>query len=236
MHPVLAHSMFAEVLFPRDAVQGSLRELDELRLERVMRLTLPPQAALGSFPFVIFDFETTGLDSQIDEIVEIGGLRVDPPPRSGGAGAPAQVFESLVRPAQAMTHTSTLVTKISQEMLQHAPPIAAVLPKFLEFIDGAVLIAHNAEFDAAFLRTAAQRQGTVLDYPILCTLKLARHLLPNLESRSLDHLAQHYGLQFEARHRSIGDAKVTLAVLESMLASRRDRFAVWQDLHEFRVA
>ena len=92
-----------------------------------------------------------------------------------------------------------------------------VIDKFLQFIKGSVLIAHNAEFDASFLRAACDKHQWDFHSPIYCTLKMARELLPNLERRTLDALAEHYGLSFSSRHRSIGDAEVTAQVFANML-------------------
>ena len=106
---------------------------------------------------------------------------------------------------------------------------------FFRFIDGAILVAHNADFDWAFLRNGAARLGYQLSWPCFCTLKLARALLPQLESKNLDSLAKHFSLDFEARHRAIGDCKVTHGVLMGLLTGATPPLITWQDLQPYAV-
>ena len=127
------------------------------------------------------------------------------------------------------------LTGISNEMLENQPSIDSALPKFLKFIEGSILVAHNATFDMAFLKAEVYRLGFDLEWSAFCSLKLARELLPELESKSLDSLAKHYQLEFEARHRSIGDVKVTIEFLEKILAEKGQHLSTWKDLKAFQV-
>jgi DNA polymerase III epsilon subunit-like protein len=88
----------------------------------------------------------------------------------------------------------------------------------------------------AFLKHACNRLGYQIEWSCFCTLKLARQLLPDLESKNLDSLAQHYGLSFAARHRSIGDCEVTGAVLNSLLRGEGAGLQQWKDFSPFQVA
>ena len=97
-------------------------------------------------------------------------------------------------------------------------------------------MAHNAAFDAGFINQACQRLDIELSWPVFCSLKLARDLLPDLERKNLDTLAEHYGLSFESRHRSIGDVKVTTGVLLEMLQNEGEHIVSWQDMAPFTVA
>lgn len=222
----LQHSMFHEVFFP---TQKSEQSEQDLFLSKLLRFQAPENAAIREQTLVIFDFETTGLDSKRDQIIEIGALRVE-------KGVVTDEFSSLIQVDQKLDETIVKITGITDEMLEGQPRIEEVLGAFLDFIQGAILVAHNADFDMGFLRSASEKQGYQLDWPCFCTLKMARQVLPELESKNLDTLAKHYGLEFEARHRSIGDCKVTSAVLQGMLAEQKDNLRNWEDLKSFAVS
>jgi DNA polymerase III epsilon subunit family exonuclease len=219
--------MFQEVLFPPEGGQGN-KESSELKLEKVMRFAPNLATSIVTSPLVIFDFETTGLDHQNDHIIEIGGLKTI-------NGEIVEEFSALIESPVALSEVVTQITGITSDMLVGMPRIDEVLPKFLNFIEGTILVAHNAEFDMSFLRNACLRQGIQLNWPSFCTLKLARALLPDLESKNLDTLAEHYGLTFEARHRSIGDCKVTSAVLQAMLSEHGNSYNQWGALQSYAV-
>lgn len=163
--------------------------------------------------FVIFDLETTGLSLEKDAIVEIGALRV-----VDGVIVPEERFESLVRPLTAsgdpfpIPWQASRVHGITDQMVSSAPPLAEVLPQFLEFVGGAGVVAHNIAFDSGFMRVAAQRHGlTWSPAPQLCTVQLSRRAFPRERSHNLDALSQRLGLSFAegGRHRSFGDVQVT---------------------------
>lgn len=225
----LHHSMFYDVFFSEDDSSNEQQD-HQLFLKKVLRFQAPAHSPVNTSRLVIFDFETTGLDFQRDQIIEIGGLLTE-------NGRIVDEFSSLIKPDQPLSETIVKITGITDAMLKDKPSIDQVLPDFLKFIEGSILVAHNAEFDMAFLKAAAERLGYQLDWPCFCTLKLARFVLPELESRNLDTLAQHFGLTFEARHRSIGDCKVTSAVLQSMLqADQAKQLKYWNDFQPFAVA
>ena len=223
----LQHSMFHDVFFPSEDDADS-QGMQSFSLRKVLRYTPSAGMPISDVPLVIFDFETTGLDTLQDQIIEIGGLKIE-------QGKPTQEFSALIKPNLPLTEVITKITGITEDMLADKPAIEAVLPDFLRFIDGCVLVAHNAEFDMAFLRNQAERMGYLLEWPCFCTLKMARQLLPDLESKNLDTLAEHYGLTFEARHRSIGDCKVTSAVLQAFLSEEGKDLKQWQDFQAFAV-
>lgn len=219
----LAYTMFQDVLFPKETLRPG-EEGHFLTLEKVLRFIAQPQALLAEVPLMIFDFETTGLDTFNDHIIEIGALKTL-------RGQVIGEFSELIQPPVVVSELITQITGITPALLEGKPRIAEILPKFLAFIEGSILVAHNADFDMAFLRTECQRLGIQISWPAFCTLKMARQIHPNLESRNLDTLAKHYGLTFEARHRSIGDCKVTNGVLQSMLKSCSE--ATWQAMQPF---
>lgn len=228
MSELLRYSMLHQVFFPVDAEQDA-NEAADLRLQRVLRHGLSGQAKVRDIPLVVFDFETTGLDMVSDRIIEIGALKIL-------NGQIVDQFSTFIDPEIPLPAVATKITGITPDMLVGQPKIDAMLPQFMKFFAGALLIAHNAEFDMGFLTRSAQRQGIELHWPCFCTLKLARGLLPQLESKNLDTLANHYQLTFEARHRSIGDCKVTWGVLQRMWAQEGGHLVTWQDMAPFSVS
>ncbi|NRA66400.1 MAG: 3'-5' exonuclease [Pseudobacteriovorax sp.] len=221
----LEHSMFQRVFFP---AEDENRSQQSLMLQKVLRFQVPSDITVAKAKLVVFDFETTGLDSTKDRIIEIGALAVED-------GKAVGEFSTLIKPDILLPETAAKITGITEAMLADKPSIEDKWGEFLAFIEGSILVAHNAEFDMAFLRRASARLGYQVHWPCFCTLKLARQLLPDLESKNLDSLAQHYGLTFEARHRSIGDCKVTSAVLQSFLTNEGKSLKSWEDFSPYAV-
>ena len=165
---------------------------------------------LAEVPWVVFDFETTGLKAAKHEIVEIGAIKYI-------GNEKQQQYSQLINPENGVTWATTRVTGLTAADLHDQPRLCEVIDEFMEFIRGSVLIAHNADFDASFLSAACGKHEWDFHCPIYCTLKMARELLPDLERRTLDALATHYELSFSSRHRSIGDVEVTAQVFARML-------------------
>lgn len=223
----LRNSMFFDILFPQDEEETSGQS--QLFLQKVLRFHMAAEAEVRHSTLVIFDFETTGLDSLRDRIVEIGAIKYQ-------NGDRIAEFSTLIKPDIPMSEVASRLTGITADMLVMQPNIAAILPDFLQFIGQSLLVAHNADFDMAFLKHACNRLGYQIEWPCFCTLKMARQLLPNLESKNLDSLARHYGLSFSARHRSIGDCEVTGSVLQSLLRGEGSMLQQWKDFQAFQVA
>ncbi len=161
--------------------------------------------------YVVVDLETTGGAPGAGGIIEIGACRMIGP-RIG------ETFQSLVRPWSRIPRFISAMTSISNEMVAQAPPIEEVLPRFRRFLGGAVLVAHNAQFDSAFLDFEFRRLFAIgLRNPILCTLRLARRLLPSMRRRGLDAMAEHFGLSTRDRHRGFGDARMAAELLSIFL-------------------
>lgn len=164
--------------------------------------------------FVVVDLETTGTSPESDAITEIGAVKVR-------GGEVLGEFATLVDPGRAIPPAVVHVTGITTAMVCAAPPIEAVLPGFLEFAAGAVLVAHNARFDMAFLRAAAARCGT--PWPaaqVVCTVRLARRVLARDEAPSvrLSVLARVLGASTQPTHRALADARATVDVLHALMA------------------
>jgi DNA polymerase III subunit epsilon len=163
--------------------------------------------------YVVFDLETTGLSPERDAIVEIGAMRV-----RGGQVQAHEVFQTLVKPQDAHGNTLSIpwytvrVHGINDQMVRDAPQLDEVLPRFLEFVGGAAVVAHNVAFDSGFIRAGAARHG-LLWQPAreVCTVQLSRRAFPQERGHKLDAVASRLELEFEpgGRHRSMGDVRVT---------------------------
>ncbi|WP_101587773.1 DEDD exonuclease domain-containing protein [Brevibacterium jeotgali] len=168
---------------------------------------------LHDVDFVIVDLETTGAHSADNAITEIGAVRVR-------GGEVLGEFQSLVRPVGSVISPFVArLTGITNGMVADAPRIEAVLPSFLEFMRGAVLVAHNAPFDVGFLRAACARLDYTWPAPkVLDTVALARKALPRTEVRNhkLATLAAFFGTDTEPDHRALSDARATVGVLHAL--------------------
>jgi DNA polymerase-3 subunit epsilon len=133
------------------------------------------------------------------------------------------VFESLVNPGFSIPTWITGITGITDTMVRNAPPFEEIAEQILAALAGRVFVAHNARFDWRFVAAEVRRSSALaMDGPRLCTVRLARRLLPHLESRSLDSLTYYFGLTNPARHRAAGDALATAELLQRLLELARD--------------
>ncbi|GAA1282100.1 DEDD exonuclease domain-containing protein [Pseudonocardia aurantiaca] len=169
---------------------------------------------LREVTFVVLDLETTGGSANGgDAITEVGAVKVRGGERIGE-------LDTLVDPGTGVPPGIVALTGITSAMTAGAPRIEAVLPTLLEFLRGAVLVAHNAPFDSGFLRAACERHGQVWPRPpVLCTARLARAVLPRDEAPSvrLGALAQLFGTATRPTHRALADARATVEVLHRLL-------------------
>lgn len=173
---------------------------------------------LSEATFVVVDLETTGgAPDRGHGIIELGACKV-------AGGRIVDRFVRLVDPGRRLPPFITSLTGITPAMLAGQPRIDAVLPEFLAFAAGSVLVAHNATFDLGFLNAARLAcEGRTIDQPHVCTLRLARRLLPQLRRKSLDALAGHFGVPLVDRHRALGDAQITVELLFQLLELARRR-------------
>ncbi len=165
---------------------------------------------LSRLAFVAFDLETTGLDPGRDEIVQIGAVRI-----LGGRLLRGELFDQLVDPGRPIPAGSIRFHGITDAMVEDAPPPPVALARFKTFVGEAILLAHNAAFDLAFLRRKEELAGVCFDNPALDTLLLSAVLDPETEDHSLDAAAARHGITVRARHTALGDA---LATAELFLA------------------
>ena len=151
--------------------------------------------------FIVFDIETTGLSPVNCKIIEIGAVRIK-------NGEVLERYNTFVNPECPIPEEIVALTSITDDMVADARTIDTVLPEFLEFVGGRLLIAHNADFDTGFIRAAAKSLDIPFDVPYLDTVALSRYLNTELKSHKLDGLAKHYGLGDFNHHRACDDAEM----------------------------
>lgn len=173
---------------------------------------------LDGLTYVVVDVETTG-GSPLggDRITEFCAVTV-------AGGSIRDVYETLVNPERPIPAAVTRLTRITWDMVRRAPTIRDVAPRIAEVLRGHLFVAHNATFDWRFVSSELSRYGgQVVAGERLCTVKLARAVLPQVRRRSLDSLAYYFGIDNHARHRAAGDAVATAKVLLRLLDGARDR-------------
>jgi DNA polymerase-3 subunit alpha (Gram-positive type) len=173
---------------------------------------------LADSEFVVFDLETTGFSPLSCSIIELGAVRVR------ADGTILDEFNTFVGTTKSVDSRITKLTGITDEMLADAPPLEDVIPRFVEFAQGAVLAAHNASFDLGFLRHAFLKLGLEMpDYHVTDTLLLARALCPELKNHKLDTLAKEFKVELLSHHRACDDAKATAGILAALLGLAEKR-------------
>lgn len=154
---------------------------------------------IPKFSFTVVDLETTGLSPQKGStIIEIGGVRISD-------GTIQSTFQEMVNPGQPIPSKITEITGIRQADVEEAPPLDVVLPRFNNFANDSIYIAHNAAFDLKFLKYFRKTQ---LNNPSIDTLKMSRQLF-DFESHALTNLIKEFDLQRDNAHRALDDALAT---------------------------
>lgn len=175
---------------------------------------------ISALRFAVVDVETTGgRPSHGDRITEIAIVTV----RDGKI---ADVFETLVNPERSIPPMITQITRITSQMVRDKPVFASIADEVVDRLTGNIFVAHNAAFDWRFVAHEVFRgTGQMLDGASLCTVRLARRILPQLPRRNLDAVANHYAVEIppDVRHRAAGDAIATAKVLLNLLRDAADR-------------
>ena len=165
-------------------------------------------------PIVFFDLETTGVSAARDRITDIGAVRVFP-------DGTREERQWLVHPGVRIPFHIQQLTGITDRMVANAPRFEELAGEVDTWLGDSLLVAHNATFDIGFTRESFARVGIVRPLRHACTVRIARKLMPELKSRSLDALSDHHKLAFAGRrHRALPDAE---------LLSRL--WFLWRDTH-----
>ena len=166
--------------------------------------------------FVVFDIETTGFSALTCKIIEIGAVKVE-------KGQITDRFSTFVNPEVPIPFRIEQLTSINDSMVLDAPTIEDVLPKFLEFCEGCVMVAHNADFDMSFIIENCKRQGIPDDFTYVDTVGMARFLLPALNRFKLDTVAKAVGVSLDHHHRAVDDAACTAEIFVRFVKMLEER-------------
>ncbi len=166
--------------------------------------------------YVVFDLETTGFSPETNRIIEIGAVKVQ-------NGKIVDKFSTFVNPQVPIPFRIEQLTSINDSMVIDAPVIADILPEFMKFCEGCVMVAHNADFDMSFIKKNCQRLDIDCKPTIVDTVALARVLLPNLNRFKLDTVAKALGVSLENHHRAVDDAGCTAEIFVKFIEMLRER-------------
>lgn len=184
------------------------------------------------FPkFVAFDLETTGLSNAKDEIIEIGAVKFTLEEKNGQI-VPKIIkeFQTFVKPNMMIPEEASRVNHITDQMVESAPTIGECLPKFTQFCgQDSILVAHNADFDAGFLRVAYQKNPQLIPAnPVIDSLRIVRNIMPELPNHKLGELAMMFkrrnaitmNIAAGEMHRAVYDCEMLMEVLVATLKRR----------------
>ncbi len=166
--------------------------------------------------YVIFDLETTGFSPTLNQIIEIGAVKVE-------KGEVIDTFSCFVNPQVPIPYKIQQLTGIDDQMVADAETIDKLLPSFMAFCEGSVMVAHNADFDMSFIEAQAKRQGLATDFTVVDTVSLGRVLMPHLGNFKLNNIAKHLGIPLENHHRAVDDAGATAAIFKRFIEMLDER-------------
>ena len=159
--------------------------------------------------FVVFDIETTGFEPGLDKITEIAAVKVK-------NGEFIEEYTTFVNPERPIPKNVQELTHITTDMVKNERPIEEVLPEFLEFCKGAVMVAHNAKFDMSFINHFAEKEKLEKPKFAVDTLAIAREIFESYQNHKLGTIAENLGIELEGAHRAINDTRATAKVFVKM--------------------
>ena len=192
------HTIFPEKYI--DYEQGGLFDEEEKKFEGT---------------YVVFDLETTGLEANKEEIIEIGACKVVD-------GRIDEVFSTFVKPSKAIPKEITELTGINDEMVKDAPTINYVLPDFFKFCYGSSLVAHNIAFDISFIHAISKKLSYNFNHANIDTIELAKKYLPGLKNYKLGTVVEKLNISLENAHRAVHDATATAKVFIKLMQKSID--------------
>ena len=166
--------------------------------------------------YVVFDLETTGFSPNTCKIIEIGAVKVE-------NGTITERFSEFVNPQVPIPFKIEELTGIRDDMVMGAETIEEILPRFMEFCEGCVMIAHNAEFDMSFIRKNCMDLDIPCDHTVGDTVAMARILLPALHRFKLDTVAKALKISLENHHRAVDDAECTAHIFVTFIDMLNER-------------
>jgi DNA polymerase III epsilon subunit family exonuclease len=179
--------------------------------------TPPVSSFISNVTFVVFDTETTGFSPTMDRIVEVGAVKF----RNG------EVIEEkswLVNPQRDIPYWATKVHGITDDMVKGKPTFKDIYPEFQKFINGSVLMAHNARFDISFVKAEIKRAGCELPPNLVIdSLSLFRKWYPKSTSHSVEAVARHAEVKIDTLHRAAADSLYVFLIFDKGLKERNDK-------------
>ncbi|MBQ8325690.1 MAG: PolC-type DNA polymerase III [Lachnospiraceae bacterium] len=166
--------------------------------------------------FVVFDLETTGFSPVTDRIIEIGAVKVID-------GKITERFSTFVNPCIPIPFRIEKLTGINDSMVIGSETIEQILPRFMEFCEGCIMVAHNASFDMSFIQENCKRQGIERELTSVDTVGISRILFPNHKKHTLDTVAKELGVSLENHHRAVDDAGATAEIFVKFIPMLRDK-------------
>ena len=166
--------------------------------------------------YVVFDLETTGFSPNTCKIIEIGAVKVE-------NGTITERFSEFVNPQVPIPFKIEELTGIRDDMVMGAETIEEILPRFMEFCEGCVMIAHNAEFDMSFIRKNCMDLDIPCNHTVGDTVAMARILLPTLHRFKLDTVAKALKISLENHHRAVDDAECTAHIFVKFIEMLKER-------------
>lgn len=164
----------------------------------------------------VVDVETTGLDTEYSEIIEIGAIRIRD-------GEPRDRFTSIVKPSEPIDEFIEKLTGITNEMLEKAYPLSRVLPVFRDFLADDIIVGHNVHFDINFLYDGCEDLGLApISNDFVDTMRIARILLPDLPHHRLRDLCDYYQIINKRAHRAVNDCEATHKILRKLQAAANE--------------
>ncbi len=160
--------------------------------------------------YVVFDLETTGLEANKDEIIEIGACKIE-------NGKISETFSTFVKPSKHIPREITELTGINDAMVANAPTINYVLPDFYKFCYGSTMVGHNVSFDIGFIYNVAKKMSYNFDNPLMDTIEMARKKLPGLKNYKLGTVVEKLKIVLDNAHRAINDATATAKVFIKLM-------------------
>ena len=161
--------------------------------------------------FVVIDIETTGLKPGVNEIIEIGAIKVKDMEI-------IDTFQTLIKPRFLIPSFITAFTGITDDMVANAPPVSEVLPLFLSFVNQQILVGHNVNFDINFIYESLMSELTLpLVNDFVDTMRISRKKLKGAPNYKLETLSHYFNINTEDNHRALKDCWMTFYVYQALM-------------------
>ena len=197
---------------PKNYTKIFPKKAETLKITDMFTDTNTPKELLGR-EFVVFDIETTGTDYMADKITEIGAVKIKD-------GVITEEFSTLINPTQPIPPNIVELTGITPEMVKDAPLFEDIFLDFYKFIEGSVLVAHNADFDTKFIKYNAKALGYAIDNEVKDTLLIARDLVFGVSNYKLNTLAEKFNIKFH-HHRALSDSYATAELFIELMKIKK---------------